>query len=104
MKTAALSTLLGIGAELGTNASQSDLVLALQRGSQESINQSGQQLVRRQINVQPTLTIRPKSIIVCEYANRDSAKHVDSATSLPLSNKMSIRAGTGPLKEKVAEF
>ena len=59
MKTAALSTLLGVGAELGTNGSQSDLVLALQRGSQESINQSGQQLVRRQINVQPTLTIRP---------------------------------------------
>jgi type IV secretion system protein VirB10 len=32
---------------------------ALRRGSQDSINQSGQQLVRRQINVQPTLTIRP---------------------------------------------
>jgi len=39
--------LLGAGAELGTNGNQSDLVLALQRGSQESINQSGQQLVRR---------------------------------------------------------
>jgi type IV secretion system protein VirB10 len=51
--------LLGAGAELGTNSNQSDLVLALQRGCQESINQSGQQLIRRQINVQPTLTIRP---------------------------------------------
>jgi type IV secretion system protein TrbI len=51
--------LLGTGAELGTNGNQSDLVLALQRGSQESINPSGQQLVRRQINVQPTLTVRP---------------------------------------------
>ena len=50
--------MLGAGAELGTNGNQSDLVLALQRGSQESINQSGQQLVRRQIDVQPTLTIR----------------------------------------------
>jgi len=50
--------LLGAGAELGTNGNQSDLVLALQRGSQESINPSGQQLVRRQINVQPTLTVR----------------------------------------------
>ncbi len=44
--------------------------------------------VRRQFNVQPTFTIRPERIIVCEYANRDSAKHVDSATCLPLSNKM----------------
>jgi type IV secretory pathway VirB10-like protein len=58
LKTAALSTLLGVGAGLGPNGNQSDLVLALQRGSQESINPSGQQLVRRQINVQPTLTVR----------------------------------------------
>ena len=70
LKTAALSTLLGVGAELGTNGSQSDLVLALQRGSQESINQSGQQLVRRQINVQPTLTIRP-GFPVRVIVNRD---------------------------------
>ena len=58
MKTAALSTKLGAGAELGTNGNQRDLGQALQRGSQESINPSGQQLVRRQINVQPTLTVR----------------------------------------------
>ena len=70
LKTAALSTLLGVGAELGTNGSQSDLVLALQRGSQESINQSGQQFVRRQINVQPTLTIRP-GFPVRVLVNRD---------------------------------
>jgi type IV secretion system protein VirB10 len=61
LKTVALSTLLGIGAELGSNGNQSDLVRALRRGSQDSINQSGQQLVRRQINVQPTLTIGPAS-------------------------------------------
>jgi type IV secretion system protein VirB10 len=35
------------------------IVQALQGGCQESINQSGQQFVRRQINVQPTFTIRP---------------------------------------------
>ncbi|MEN2251233.1 TrbI/VirB10 family protein, partial [Enterococcus faecium] len=29
------------------------------RGSQDTINQTGQQVVRRQLNVQPTLTIRP---------------------------------------------
>jgi type IV secretion system protein VirB10 len=70
LKTAALSTLLGVGAELGSNGNQSDLVRALQRGSQDSINQSGQQLVRRQINVQPTLTIRP-GFPVRVIVNRD---------------------------------
>jgi type IV secretory pathway VirB10-like protein len=70
LKTAALSTLLGVGAELGSNGNQSDLVRALQRGSQDSINQSGQQLVRRQINVRPTLTIRP-GFPVRVLVNRD---------------------------------
>jgi type IV secretion system protein VirB10 len=67
---AALSTLLGVGAELGTTGNQSDLVRAFQRGSQDSINQSGQQLVRRQINVQPTLTVRP-GFPVRVLVNRD---------------------------------
>ena len=57
-KAAALSTLLGIGTELGSNSNESDLVRALRRGSQDSINNTGQQLVRRQLNIQPTLTIR----------------------------------------------
>ncbi|MCI0735278.1 MAG: TrbI/VirB10 family protein [Beijerinckiaceae bacterium] len=70
LKTAALSTLLGIGAELGSSGSDSDLMRALRRGSQYSINQSGQQLVRRQINVQPTLTIRP-GFPVRVIVNRD---------------------------------
>jgi type IV secretion system protein TrbI len=70
LKTAALSTLLGVGAELGSNGNESDLVRALRRGSQDSINQSGQQLVRRQINVQPTLTIRP-GFPVRVIVNRD---------------------------------
>ena len=69
-KAAALSTLLGIGTELGSNSNESDLVRALRRGSQDSINSTGQQLVRRQLNIQPTLTIRqgfPVRVIV----NRD---------------------------------
>ena len=69
-KAAALSTLLGIGAELGSSDQESDLVRALRRGSQDSINSTGQQLVRRQLNIQPTLTIRqgfPVRVIV----NRD---------------------------------
>jgi type IV secretion system protein VirB10 len=69
-KAAALSTLLGIGTELGSSDQESDLVRALRRGSQDSINNTGQQLVRRQLNIQPTLTIRqgfPVRVIV----NRD---------------------------------
>ncbi|MFA7604899.1 MAG: TrbI/VirB10 family protein [Novosphingobium sp.] len=58
LKAAAVSTLLGVGAELGAD-SEDDLTRALQRGSQDTINQTGQQIVRRQLNVQPTLTIRP---------------------------------------------
>lgn len=58
LRAAAVSTLLGVGAELGAD-SEDDLTRALRRGSQDTINQTGQQIVRRQINVQPTLTIRP---------------------------------------------
>ena len=58
LRAAAVSTLLGVGTELGAD-SQDDLTRALRRGSQDTINQTGQQIVRRQLNVQPTLTIRP---------------------------------------------
>ncbi len=58
LKAAAVSTLLGVGADLGAD-SEDDLTRALRRGSQDTINQTGQQIVRRQLNVQPTLTIRP---------------------------------------------
>ena len=57
-KAAAVSTLLGVGAELGAD-SEDDLTRALRRGSQDTINQTGQQIVRRQLNVPPTLTVRP---------------------------------------------
>ena len=70
IKAAALSTLLSVGAEMGSDGDESDLVRALRRGSQDSINSTGQQLVRRQLNIQPTLTIRqgfPVRVIV----NRD---------------------------------
>lgn len=56
---AALSTLLGVGSELGANNNDSDIVRALRRGSSDSLSQTGQQIVRRNLNLQPTLTIRP---------------------------------------------
>jgi type IV secretion system protein TrbI len=58
LKAAAISTLLGVGAELGAD-SENDLTRALRRGTQDTINQAGQQIVGRQLNVQPTLTVRP---------------------------------------------
>lgn len=67
---AGLSTLLGVGAELGADEDDSDLVRAIRRGAQDSISQTGQQIVRRQLNVQPTLTIRP-GFPVRVLVNRD---------------------------------
>jgi type IV secretion system protein TrbI len=55
----ALSTLLGVGSELGAGNTDSDIVRALRRGSSDTLNQTGQQVVRRNLNIQPTLTIRP---------------------------------------------
>jgi type IV secretion system protein TrbI len=56
---AALSTLLGVGSELGATNNDNDILTALRRGSTDSLNQTGQQVVRRNLNIQPTLTIRP---------------------------------------------
>ncbi|MXO65314.1 TrbI/VirB10 family protein [Altericroceibacterium endophyticum] len=58
LRAAAISTLLGVGAELGADGDD-DLIRALRRGSQDTINQTGQRIVDRQLNIQPTLTIRP---------------------------------------------
>ena len=69
LQAAAISTLLGIGSELALSGDDS-LVRALRTGSQDTINQSGQTLVRRQLNVQPTLTIRP-GFPVRVIVNRD---------------------------------
>ena len=56
---AVLSTLLGVGAELGATNDENNLLQALRRGAATSLNQTGQQIVRRNLNIQPTLTIRP---------------------------------------------
>jgi type IV secretory pathway VirB10-like protein len=67
---AALSTLLSAGSELGASNTDNDIVRALRRGSSDSLNQTGQQIVRRNLNVQPTLTIRP-GFPVRVIVNRD---------------------------------
>ena len=70
---AALSTLLGIGSELGSGAdtgSNTAVLQALRLGAANSLNQTGQQVVRRNLNIQPTLTIRP-GFPVRVIVNRD---------------------------------
>jgi type IV secretion system protein VirB10 len=58
-KAAVLSTLLSVGAEAGTSNSENNLAQAIREGASNSISQTGQQIVQRQLNIQPTLTIRP---------------------------------------------
>jgi type IV secretory pathway VirB10-like protein len=58
---------LGSGADTGNNTA---ILQALRLGAANSLNQTGQQLVRRNLNIQPTLTIRsgfPVRVVV----NRD---------------------------------
>jgi type IV secretion system protein VirB10 len=59
---AALSTLLGVGAELAAPESRADgsrVVIATREGLQDSVNQVGQEITKRNLSVQPTLTVRP---------------------------------------------
>lgn len=58
-QAALLSTLLGAAGEFGSSSEESDLIAALRKSGQDSAEDVGQQLTRRQINIQPTLTIRP---------------------------------------------
>jgi type IV secretory pathway VirB10-like protein len=72
-KAALLSTVLGVGAELGSgadNGSNTDIIQALRLSAANSLNQTGQQVVRRNLNIQPTLTIRP-GFPVRVIVNRD---------------------------------
>ncbi|MDA9528523.1 TrbI/VirB10 family protein [Bradyrhizobium sp. CCBAU 25338] len=73
-KAAALSTFLAVGTEMGagsdTNSNDSTIIQALRHGASDSLNQTGQQVVRRSLNVQPTLTVRP-GFPVRVLVNRD---------------------------------
>jgi type IV secretion system protein TrbI len=61
-KAALLSTVLSVGSEVGSgadNGNNTAILQALRLGAANALNQTGQQLVRRNLNIQPTLTIRP---------------------------------------------
>jgi type IV secretion system protein VirB10 len=57
-KAAGLSTLLSVGSELAID-DDDRLLRAIRNGGQDTINDAGQQIIRRQLQVAPTLTIRP---------------------------------------------
>jgi type IV secretion system protein VirB10 len=59
-KAAILSTVLSVGSEAGMSGNNNgSLAEAIQQGMSQSVNQTGQQVVSRSLNVQPTITIRP---------------------------------------------
>jgi len=59
---AALSTLLGVGAELAApnnSGSTGGVTVAVRQSAQDTVNQVGQEITKRNLSIQPTLTIRP---------------------------------------------
>lgn len=59
LKGVVLSTLLGVGTELGFGSNESDLVGAIRESVQQSGARAGDQVVSRNLNVQPTIRVRP---------------------------------------------
>ena len=59
LKGVALSTLLGVGTELTFGSAESDLVQAIRQSAQQSGARAGDQLVTRNLNIQPSLRVRP---------------------------------------------
>ena len=83
LKGIILSTLLGIGTELSFDQSESDIVEALRESAQSSANQAGQKIVQRNLDIQPTIKIRPgwplrvivhKDLVLRPYEERRAAR------------------------------
>ncbi|WP_343517716.1 TrbI/VirB10 family protein [Sphingomonas sp.] len=58
LKGVAISTLLGVGSNL-TFTGESDLVQAIRESTQQNVARAGDQITSRNLQVQPTITIRP---------------------------------------------
>jgi type IV secretion system protein TrbI len=78
---AILSTILSVGAEAGTSDSENNLAQAIRMGASNSISQTGQQIVQRELDIQPTLTVRPgfpvnvmveRDLVLAPYGQGDS--------------------------------
>jgi type IV secretion system protein VirB10 len=59
LKGILLSTVLGIGSELSLGGGDSELARSIERSVQQDGVRTGDQLVSRSLDVQPTLTVRP---------------------------------------------
>jgi len=62
LKGVALSMLLGVGSQL-TVTGESDLVQAIRESTQQNVSRAGDQLTSRNLNIQPTITIRPGATV-----------------------------------------
>ena len=58
LKGMALSTLLGVSSELALSG-QGDLVQAIRTSTQDNVARTGDQITKRNLDIQPTITIRP---------------------------------------------
>ena len=61
LKGVALATVLGVGSSLafGAGSGDDDIIRALRESTGQTTNRAGQALVERNLNVQPTITVRP---------------------------------------------
>lgn len=59
LKGVALSTLLGVGTEIGSGSGETDLVRAIREAAQQNGARAGDQIVGRSLDIQPTLRVRP---------------------------------------------
>lgn len=59
LKGIAMATLLGVGTELTFGEGESDLLRAIRESTQQNTAQAGQRLTEKNLNIQPTITIRP---------------------------------------------
>ena len=59
LKGVVLSTLLGVGTELSLGNEESDLVRAIRQSTQQNVNQAGQRITEKNLQIQPTITVRP---------------------------------------------
>ena len=83
LKGVVLSTLLGVGTELSFDDAESDIVEALRESAQGSANQAGQKIVQRNLDIPPTIKIRPgwplrvivhKDLVLRPYEERRAAR------------------------------
>lgn len=59
LKGVGLSTLLGVGTQVGLGSSESDLVRAIRESAQQNGARAGEQITVKNLEVQPTLRVRP---------------------------------------------